>query len=397
LLRDLAQIDSKGTLQNVQHNITYQGFGADGGGHSSGILILLDKFTATHRRLAESASHQAGFAMSRPSLGRKSVKSMIRKSLFGAFLFVLQATFMTKAIAMIEGADDRSEVSTSAFAQHIAHSVAVMASPVFFTVDESQTTHLNFPNISTTSSHNLCPEQKFGNQPSATVSCTGFLVAPDLLVTAGHCMVNTGEVKHVVNPQCQQFDWFFGFQYGENGTIQSDIPPDRHYKCKEVIYAIQDTHWDSQTNTSLFHEDFALIRLDRPVTGRAPLPLTTSQIKVGDQITMVSHPLGLPAKFTNNATVTFNDAQEYFRSDLDAVMGDSGAPVLNVAGQVDGLLVRRFPSADLLDDPHGRECSIYAHCDGASCNDPKYPRGAHITRLDRLRPIIVEALHSPRP
>ena len=49
----------------------------------------------------------------------------------------------------------------------------------------------------------LCKSERFSDQPSA-VSCSGFLVGPDLLVTAGHCIQTQKD--------CDDVSWVFDYK-----------------------------------------------------------------------------------------------------------------------------------------------------------------------------------------
>jgi hypothetical protein len=113
------------------------------------------------------------------------------------------------------------------------------------------------------SSSFLCRNERFSQDPFLSYSCTGFLVGPDLIATAGHCMVNTGESRHETDTYCQAFSWLFDFRFSSSGKLNLDeVPAENLYRCKEVIYAVKDEKAPFR--------DFALVRLERPVVGRTP-------------------------------------------------------------------------------------------------------------------------------
>ncbi|OUR97944.1 hypothetical protein A9Q84_07040 [Halobacteriovorax marinus] len=174
---------------------------------------------------------------------------------------------------------------------------------------------------------NACSEERFTKQPTL-MSCTGFLVGKDLLVTAGHCMTS--------NFDCSGNKWVFGFTEGID-----KIPSNSVYNCKEVV---------SQEQISLPFigtTDYAVIRLDRPVTDRAPLKFRTSgKIRSKADVLVIGHPLGLPLKIADNATVrgTFGKT---FNANLDTYGGNSGSPVFNArTGLVEGVLVQGAEDLD---------------------------------------------------
>jgi len=173
----------------------------------------------------------------------------------------------------------------------------------------------------------LCKTERFADQPSA-VSCTGFLVGPDLLVTAGHCVQTQKD--------CDEVTWVFDYKV-KSETAKTDIlvPSKDTYKCSKVI------------ETKLFSsytikKDYALIRLDRVVEGRKPLEFRTSgKVALKTEITVIGHPSGLPQKVGGGAKILANTHGNFFKTNLDTFGGNSGSPVFNTkTGIVEGILVR---------------------------------------------------------
>lgn len=171
---------------------------------------------------------------------------------------------------------------------------------------------------------NVCPSERFANQ-LAMANCSGFLVGPDLLVTAGHCVVPESSG----GDQCEKFAWVFDYTRESKDELNSDSV----YGCKEVLdHALE----------SSAKKDYALIRLDRPVLDRAYLEVRTEgQVATGTDLLMAGHPSGLPTKVADGATVRVNEHDEYFTTDLDAFGGNSGSAVMDAqTGVVEGILVR---------------------------------------------------------
>ena len=88
---------------------------------------------------------------------------------------------------MIYGADDRSEVFLDPDARLRAASAATAAIVLrsAINVDASGAVSMDAP--SAQEAFSLCPDERFAQQPSAAL-CTAVLVAPDLALTAGHCL-----------------------------------------------------------------------------------------------------------------------------------------------------------------------------------------------------------------
>ncbi len=125
--------------------------------------------------------------------------------------------------------------------------------------------------------------------------------------------------------------------------------------------------------------DYALIRLDRPVKGRRPLPLQNQPAHTGDVIYSIGYPSGLPAKVMDQATVRSSHS-EYFMANLDVFVGNSGSAVFNAkTNEVIGVLVRG--EEDFIYD-RSRRCNITNHCEDDSCN------GEEITHIS----FIIKAL-----
>jgi hypothetical protein len=168
--------------------------------------------------------------------------------------------------------------------------------------------------------YDACPSEPYVNQP-VPGDCTGFLVADDVIATAGHCINNNS---------CRNMSFVFGFRLDGPGDIRDEIPPDDLYTCDQII---------SRSNTN--NLDYAVVKLDRPVVGHQPLEIRRSgQVSMGTPLIIAGHPLGLPLKIPNNATVRSNRANNTFGANADVYEGNSGSPVVNASTlEVEGILV----------------------------------------------------------
>jgi hypothetical protein len=173
----------------------------------------------------------------------------------------------------------------------------------------------------------LCPDERFAEQP-APATCTAFLAAPDLIVTAGHCV---GE-----GMACDELAFVFGFGMTKPGEIPLRLPTSQVYRCAGVIAAVTGAGEDEK-------QDWAVIRLDRAVTDRQPLRLRREgKIANGQEVIVIGHPGGLPAKVAGGARARDNSPASTFLANLDTFGGNSGSPVLSFnAGTplVEGILV----------------------------------------------------------
>lgn len=167
---------------------------------------------------------------------------------------------------------------------------------------------------------------KFLDQPTCG-SCTGFLIAPDILVTAGHCIETMKEAK--------EFVWIFDYTTDKNHNKSGkyvNIPTKDQYTVKEII-----TAKFGSLSTGI---DYAILRLDRK-TDREPYRFRTSG-KPGffQNVYMIGSPSGLPLKLADNAYVVDNSPKLWFKNNLDGFPGNSGGPVFNKTGFIEGINVR---------------------------------------------------------
>jgi S1-C subfamily serine protease len=203
-------------------------------------------------------------------------------------------------------------------------------------------------------SQHLCASEPFFDQPTPGF-CSGFLVGEDLFVTAGHCIVD--------ETACKATALVFGYGYDHQGKDLSTVSADDVFHCQSIVGRVQNPGRS---------DDFAVIKLDRAVVGREPLKIRrTGQIKVGDGVTVIGHPMGLPTKIASGANVRSAAADlPYFVANLDTYGGNSGSAVFNTTtGEVEGILVRG--ETDLVSNG---ACNVSKKCADGSC------RGEDVTK-----------------
>jgi Trypsin-like peptidase domain len=207
--------------------------------------------------------------------------------------------------------------------------------------------------------NSLCPEESFFDQPVGAF-CTGFLVAPDIIATAGHC-VNESNATTI--------RFVFGFRMVDAVAAQVVIDNRDIYSGAAVVGR---KLTDKGT-------DWCLVRLDRAVSDRQVLALRRAgKIPDGQNVYVIGHPSGLPAKFADGAQVRTNTQPAFFTANLDTYGGNSGSPVFNsTTHEVEGVLVRGAP--DFV--PLGM-CMISAVCPNNGCEGEDCTRVSEF--LDRL-------------
>lgn len=279
------------------------------------------------------------------------------------FIFMSAFFIYSNCFARVFGQDDRFEIyQYPKINQKIGPSVAIMLSPVFLN-KKTDGYEMNFSNISDSTEVALCKGQKFYGQPTASVSCSGFLVAPDIMMTAAHCVTRiNSEVRNSVTPQCSDFMWVFDFKYKNQKLLDTFFPNENVAYCKEIIYAKYDhVKLNANMPKPIYGEDIALVKLDRKMNRPYLTFGNDLNLKKGDKVYTVGYPDGLPQKVTLNGTVKSNEAENYFTSTLDIFGGNSGGPVLNSNDEVMGVVVRSIPYSDYryLED---KECSVVQRC-----------------------------------
>ncbi|MCO4754138.1 MAG: trypsin-like peptidase domain-containing protein [Bacteriovoracaceae bacterium] len=225
----------------------------------------------------------------------------------------------------------------------------------------------------------ICADEKFATQASL-VDCTGFLIGPDLLATAAHCVMSTDEIiKKKQTTSCARHAWVFDYQLKNKKLQEKGIALDKLYYCKHVVVG------DYRGMA-----DYAIIKLDRVVEGRKPLKLRKKgRVKNKTKLFALGHPSGLPLKYTDEAKVVTNSHREFFSANLDTFQGNSGSPVFNAEDNVvEGIVVRG--RTDYIDGEYdGLYCQKVNKCkdDGSECefDDEEFgDDGEHITRITRL-------------
>lgn len=205
-------------------------------------------------------------------------------------------------------------------------------------------------------SKNLCPEAEpnFRNQNSLAF-CSGSLIAPNIVLTAGHCITTQSGSGSWGGIACDQVQMVFNFGYKTKNQDLDYLSNQDVYSCKKLIYR-------EQKNNGA---DFALVYLDRPVTNHIPLTLNWEGKKqVGDPLVVIGHPVGIPTKIAAGARIR-SFADGYFVSNLDTFGGNSGSAVLNEkTGWVEGVLVRG--QSDFKKD-YQRNCNVVNRCSDDGC------------------------------
>lgn len=213
--------------------------------------------------------------------------------------------------------------------------------------------------------NNLCKTEKFYDQLSPAF-CSGFLVADNIIATAGHCVQDADF--------CKDSRFVFDFSIDSNGRDPHTVKIEDTYGCKKVL------HQEIDGNGA----DFALVELDRPVVGRTPVRFSSAAPTVGDSVFVIGHPVGLPAKIAGGAKVRRN-TPGHFVANLDTYGGNSGSAVFNgTTNEVAGILVRG--ETDFI---RRGSCMVSYQCKDELC------RGEDVTNPDIVAAKLIDIQTTP--
>jgi hypothetical protein len=171
----------------------------------------------------------------------------------------------------VYGTDDRKEryqFATTSLTHRLARSSAMLAMRGLVKPRPDGNYELFEPR--TLAQTGVCADERFAQQPEVGY-CSATLVAPDLVVTSGHCVMNAISGLGGAQHKCESTYIVFDFAYDTRPTdpvaALRVLPKDDVYQCAEVLAA------ESPDSGGLPKQDYAILRLDRPVQGRAAVPV----------------------------------------------------------------------------------------------------------------------------
>jgi hypothetical protein len=260
------------------------------------------------------------------------------------------STFLRDKVAYVE--DNRLDIckSSNGMLNTIAQQaiVALMDGSLFQMADSDGT--YNRAVLSTTplgDQQRLCSDERFLTQPTSSL-CSGTLIAPDRVLTAGHCM---DEIA------CLSRRFVFNYLYTNDSCSMPPITKDDVYRCVDFVRVETDT------------VDYAVVFLDRAVTGRTPVRVQ-SEAKAVDlyqTVNLIGFGSGIPAKIDSGGFVLNPraDILDFFVATTDSFAGNSGSGAFNDCGELIGVLVRG--QTDYVTDGKCNRVNVVA-CRDATCS-----------------------------
>ncbi len=281
---------------------------------------------------------------------------------FAVLIFSLTSIQSSHADApfVLYGNDDRREVfeEKSSIKRTLARSVAAVFAPGV--LKKNRDGSYSADAVSYRSEYNLCETERFAEQSIAS-DCSAFLIAPDVVATASHCIIDEWN--------CSRLRFAFDYGYMKLGQDPNLLPAENVYRCDRIL---------SMSDADNSKRDFAIVKLDREVTSREPLKLRTQgMVNAGEELFVIGHPSGLPMKIASRARVREVLADKIL-ANLDTYAGNSGSPIFNAKTyEVEGLLV-----SGEQDFVKVGSCNISRRCDDHAC------RGEEVMPIGKLLPLL---------
>ena len=164
------------------------------------------------------------------------------------------------------------------------------------------------------------------------------LAAPDLAVTAGHCVYND-ELKNF----CDKYFLVFDYYIIDEHLARTRFEGSQVVECKGIV-AREYGDWPADSAG-----DFTVLQLKNAITDRMPLPINRSKTDNSAKFAMMGYPSNLPLKFVLNASFIQDINDIYFTANPDTFHGNSGGPIVNLkTRQVEGIIVRLLPNVVIL-------------------------------------------------
>ena len=160
-------------------------------------------------------------------------------------------------------------------------------------------------------------------------SCTGTLIGPDMVLTAGHCITDASGLNEASGSVC------FDFQTNCDRTRPAGYNP-RFFKVNKIIRS-------KFLGTGSL--DYALLQLKTTVSGITPVPMRADLPAANDPVFEVHHPQGMTKKVSAKHTgpqakisrVENRFGFQYLMANTDLTGGSSGSALFDMTGNIIGI------------------------------------------------------------
>jgi hypothetical protein len=229
--------------------------------------------------------------------------------------------------AVVYGTDDRQEPFeiTDAPLRALAEGTAVALVARDSVRATAAGVELDAPRLG--DAYGLCAGERFLDQPAPAL-CTGVLVSPRLVLTAGHCARQL---------PCEAMALVRGYRFESEGRLAPLGPGDVSH-CAEIL-AIERSAPDASERI-----DYAWIALESPLGGGLEITLRepTEPLEVGEAVATFGFGQGVPLKIDTGGSVSAPrlETLDYFVTTSDTFHGGSGAGIFDGDLRLVGVLAR---------------------------------------------------------
>ncbi|MBV2168144.1 MAG: serine protease [Bdellovibrio sp.] len=267
---------------------------------------------------------------------------------------------LSQTSAVIYHEDTRQEVEKTSSVSSLAQATVTLVEGRLISQNADTTWSLGTRPLE--KSYPLCADEKFLKQPVLGF-CSGVLVAPDKILTAGHCVAE----KDI----CKNTKFIFGWdlERSQHKTLaNSEV-----FHCKNIL---------RQENNRSKGIDYAIIELDRPAKGIQPVSIAKDALhKRGDLVLSLSYPMGLPLKQDIGKVLESADGSYTLKVEVDTFMGSSGSPLFNGKGELLGILssgMEDFLEDDIYRVQSEGGCINFHRCKNGTCFGERFFKTSNI-------------------
>ena len=224
---------------------------------------------------------------------------------------------------VVYGVDDRKDMFQVTNAKIRKASEAVVALVKGADLDADGNGGWTLATTSYEEEFQLCPSEAFASQPLGCF-CSGFLVRPDVIVTAGHCVKSAADLA--------KMRFVFGFRMIDSSTPRTSFGADDVYEGAALI----------GRKLTQDRTDWAVVRAHLGGRRTLPRPLPDGgEDRRGAKGVCNRSPMRTSAEVRPRRVRSGQHTLGIFRGQSRYVRGNSGSPVFNATDhKVEGILVR---------------------------------------------------------